>query len=113
MKKFASALVLGLLGQLIIPGGAGLALGVGLGWLTGWVIELENGRDPAGTGRQIGWIYGLLIGGSAAAASSGKIEWLIVTLLYGMIGGLIGGAIPALIQAVNSLDGEEGSTTES
>jgi MFS family permease len=105
MKKFILSLGIGLAAYLVSRTGAGFAVGAAIGWLTAWVLDLQP-NESTRTGREIGRIYGLIIGG-LAAHDSNSFVWIVTIVLYMLIGGLIGEFIPGFAKFIRNLGEDE------
>lgn len=84
----------------------GLALGAFIGFVDGWIIELETREKGIQFGRQLGWFNGALLGAMAVtAAGGGLFHAIFAVVAWGWVGSQVAGlVIPGLIGFWAALD---------
>lgn len=110
-NRFSIAVMGALIGNIFGP--AGVLVGAGMGYLSGWVAELMRDRPTAEVVKPIGRIYGFMFGGYITISNgvdimsgSGMIHWALVLLVYPLIGSFVAEVVVGVFQFIRSLDSE-------
>ncbi len=88
----------------VLGGMSGAAIGATMGWLSGWVLELEQKRSKDELINELGWIYGILVGGLAGHAAGDGLQLWIALIVYGFIFSRLAGLVSGFLKFLKNLE---------
>lgn len=110
-NRFSIAVMSAIIGNIFGP--AGVLVGGGLGYLSGWVAELMRDRPTAEVVKPIGRVYGFMFGGYITITNGvdimsgpGLVHWALVLLLYPIIGSFVAEVVVGAFQFIRGLSSE-------